>query len=254
MHPLRYQLDLLLHLVRRDFVLRYKRSALGVLWSLLVPLAQLLVLVFIFTRIVPLKIEDYPAFLFSALLPWTWFSTCLGSAGRIFYDNRDLMFQPNFDPFVLVVVNVLSNLLIYLAAVPILLLLLLLYGRPPTCAISFWPVLVLIQGVLTVGLGLIIATLNVFYRDVEHSVGIALLLLFYMTPVFYGSDAISGPLSMVYSLNPIAGLITHYRAIFFFGRNPEMVSLWSLGLFSLFVAVMGYALYRRRLPRVIDEI
>lgn len=254
MHPLKYQRDLLFHLVRRDFVLRYKRSALGVLWSLLVPLAQLLVLAFIFTRIVPLKIEDYPAFLFSALLPWTWFSTCLGTAGRIFYDNRDLMFQPNFDPFVLVVVNTLSNLLIYVAAIPILLALLLLYGRPLTGTLSFWPFLVLIQMVFTIGLSLIIATYNVFYRDMEHSVGIALLLLFYMTPVFYPVDAISGPLRMVYTLNPVSGLITHYRAIFFFGQNPDMVSLWSMGLFSFFTGVMGYAIYRRQLPRVIDEI
>lgn len=254
MHPLKYQRDLLLHLVKRDFVLRYKRSALGVLWSLLVPLAQLLVLVFIFTRIVPLKIEDYPAFLFSALLPWTWFSTCLGSAGSIFYDNRDLMFQPNFDPFVLVVVNILSNLLIYLTALPVLMVLLLLYGRTPTSALLFWPFLVLIQGCLTVGLSLIIATLNVFYRDVEHSIGVALLLLFYMTPVFYEAETISGHLSIIYTINPISGLITHYRAIFFFGRNPEMVSLWFLSLFSLFVAVVGYTIYRHQLPHVIDEI
>lgn len=254
MRPLKYQLDLLLHLVKRDFLLRYKRSALGILWSLLVPLAQLLVLTFIFTKIVPLNIKDYPAFLFSALLPWTWFSTCLGSAGRIFYDNRDLMFQPNFDPFVLVVVNTLSNLLIYLAALPILTALLLWCGRFPTGALSFWPFLLLIQGLLTMGLSLIIATLNVFYRDVEHSVGIALLLLFYMTPVFYGADAISGPLSMVYTINPIAGLITQYREIFFLGRNPDMVSFGSLSLFSLFMAVMGYTIYRRQLPRVIDEI
>ena len=162
MHPLKYQRDLLLHLVKRDFALRYKRSALGILWSLLVPLAQLLVLAFIFGKIVPLKIDDYPAFLFTALLPWTWFSACLASAGGIFYNNRDLMFQPNFDPVILVVVNTLSNLAIYLAALPILMVLLLLYGRPPTGVLLFWPFLVLIQGILITGLSLIIATLNVF--------------------------------------------------------------------------------------------
>ena len=81
MNSLAYRLDLILHLVWRDFVLRYKGSVLGVLWYLLPPLTQLLVLVFLFGRVVPLNIEAYPAFVFCGLLPWTWFGTCLGSAG-----------------------------------------------------------------------------------------------------------------------------------------------------------------------------
>jgi lipopolysaccharide transport system permease protein len=81
MKSLTYRIDLIRHLVWRDFVLRYKGSVLGVLWYLLPPLAQLLVLVFLFGRVVPLNIEAYPAFVFCGLLPWTWFSTCLNSGG-----------------------------------------------------------------------------------------------------------------------------------------------------------------------------
>jgi lipopolysaccharide transport system permease protein len=80
MNSVTYRIDLIRHLVWRDFVLRYKGSVLGVLWYLLPPLAQLLVLVFLFGRVVPLNIEAYPAFVFCGLLPWTWFSTCLVSA------------------------------------------------------------------------------------------------------------------------------------------------------------------------------
>lgn len=254
MQTLKYQRDLLFHLVRRDFALRYKRSALGILWSLLVPLAQLLVLAFIFGRIVPLNIEAYPAFLFSALLPWTWFSACLGSAGSIFHNNRDLMFQPNFEPIILVAVNILSNLLLYLTALPMLAALLLFYGRPVTPALAFWPFLLLIQGVFTAGLSLIIATLNVYYRDVEHCTGIALLLLFYMTPVFYKAEAFAGPLSIVYKLNPVAELVASYRAVFFYGRCPSWGSLFLLSFLSLFIAIMGYAVYRSQLAHVMDEI
>jgi lipopolysaccharide transport system permease protein len=254
MYLQKYRWDLLLHLVKRDFLLRYKRSALGVLWSLLVPLAQLLVLTFIFGRVVPLNIEAYPAFLFASLLPWTWFSASLWSAGGIFYTNRDLMFQPNFDPVVLVAVNTLSNLLLYMAALPILVALLIWYGRPLTWALITWPVLILIQAVFITGLSLVISTVNVYYRDVEHCVGIGLLLLFYLTPIFYRSEAISGHLAMVFILNPVAELVVNYREIFFYGRWPTWPSLLGLGLFSLGMGVVGYGVYRAQLPRVMDEL
>jgi ABC-type polysaccharide/polyol phosphate export permease len=127
--------DLIRHLVRRDFTLRYHASALGVLWSVLLPLTQLLILVFLFRRVLPLGIEAYPAFLFSALLPWAWLSTCLSSAGSLFLGNRDLVRRPGFAPPVLIVVNTLSNLLTYLVSLPILLAVLVFYDRPLTLAL-----------------------------------------------------------------------------------------------------------------------
>src|SRR3990172_11455794 len=110
-HPFRYYIDLTWNLVQRDFILRYKGSFLGVLWVLLVPLTHLLVLVFIFVRVVPLNIDAYPAFVFTALLPWTWFSNCLTSSGGLFTNNRDLIRRPNFPPLILIAVNTFSNLL-----------------------------------------------------------------------------------------------------------------------------------------------
>src|ERR1051325_4563278 len=97
-NALKYYLDLTWHLVQRDFTLRYKGSALGVLWVLVVPLMQLLTLVFVFKNVIPLNIDSYPAFVFTALLPWTWFSNCLNSAGALFISNRDLIRRPNFPP------------------------------------------------------------------------------------------------------------------------------------------------------------
>lgn len=116
MNLLAYRLDLITHLVWRDFLLHYKTSALGILWSLIPPLAQLLVLVFLFRRVVPLHVEAYPAFVFSGLLSWIWFSACLGSAGYVFVNHRDLVRRPNFEPWTLIVVNTFSNLANYLTS------------------------------------------------------------------------------------------------------------------------------------------
>lgn len=249
-----YHLDLLCHLVRRDFTLRYKQSVLGVLWSLVLPLAQLIVLVFLFNIVVPLKIDAYPAFVFSALLPWTWFSTCLGSAGNLFIQNRDLVRRPLFAPVILIIVNTLSNLLNYVVAMPILFGILIFYDKDLTWALLSLPLLILIQGILIVSLGLIIATLNVFYRDVQHMMSMVLMLLFYLTPVFYRSQSAAENYRILYTYNPLATLIQNYRAIFLYGTFPEWTSLLFAGIASVVLCCFSYLMYCRYLHDVIDTI
>jgi len=249
-----YRYDLLRNLVWRDYSLRYKHSVLGLLWSLVLPLTQLLVLVFLFQAVVPLNIKAYPAFVFSAILPWSWFSTCLSSACNLFINNRDLIRHPNFSPASLTLINTLSNLIAFLVALPLLIIVLVAYGRPLTSALFLLPLLLLIQGILTAGLSLIIATWNAFYRDVQHIVVVALTLLFYLTPVFYRPEAVAAQYQIVYQLNPIAVLIKSYRAIFFEGVAPSADALLFTALASIAIFVLGYGIYNRRQHDIIDKI
>lgn len=246
--------DLLRHLVWRDFSLRYKHSALGILWSLVLPLAQLLVMVFLFQVVVPLNIEAYPAFVFCGLLPWGWFSACLSSACTLFIVNRDLVRHPHFAPAGLMIINTLSNLITFLAALPILFIVLIAYGRPVTLMLLALPLLMLIQGILTAGLSFIIATLNVFYRDVQHIVSVALMLLFYLTPVFYRSQSVSAKYHLVYKINPIAALVQNYRAVLFEGAPPDWGALLYVGVVSVALYAVGYLIYSRQQHDIIDTI
>jgi ABC-type polysaccharide/polyol phosphate export permease len=220
----------------------------------MIPLSQLLVLVFVFRRVVPLNIEAYPAFVFTGLLPWIWFSTCLGSAGTLFINNRDLIRKPDFLPSTLVIVDTLSNLLPYLMFLPVLFVILLVYHRGMTLSLLCLPLLILLQGILIAGMGLAIATLNVFYRDVQHIVSVALMLLFYLTPVFYSSEAIAGNYQTLFKFNPVAVLIDSYRAVLFYGRFPDWGSLLLVGMLSGTLFGIGYFLYNRQLHEIIDAI
>ncbi|HET9222858.1 MAG TPA: ABC transporter permease [Roseiflexaceae bacterium] len=249
-----YRFDLLRNLVWRDYSLRYKHSVLGLLWSLVLPLTQLLVLVFLFQAVVPLNIEAYPAFVFSAILPWGWFSNSLSSACNLFINNRDLIRHPNFAPASLTFINTLSNLIAFLVALPLLFIVLVAYGRPITPALFLLPLLLLIQGILTAGLSLIIATCNAFYRDVQHIVVVALTLLFYLTPVFYRPEAVAAQYQIVYQLNPIAVLIRSYRALFFEGTAPSIAALLFTSLTSIAIFALGYSIYSRRQHEIIDKI
>ena len=247
-------MDLIWHLVWRDFVLRYKGSVLGVLWSFLPPLAQLLVLVFLFGRVVPLNIEAYPAFVFCGLLPWIWFNTCLNSAGYLFISNRDLVRRPHFNASTLVITNILSNLLHLLLFLPILIVLLAIYNRGVTFNLLFLPLLIFIQLILTMGLGLMIATLNVFYHDVQQIVNVALMLVFYLTPVFYSLQIIPERFQLIYRINPIALLVYNYRRVFFYGSIPDWEQLLVSGGLSLVIFVLGCMVYLRGLNDIYDTV
>jgi len=245
LNPIAYNVDLIRHLVWRDFLLRYKRSLLGVLWSLLLPLAQLGVLVLVFEKIVPLNIEDYAGFVFSGLLPWVWFSSCLGSAGYLFTYNRDLVRRPNFEPSVLVAVNTLSNSIHFLIFLPVLFLMLAFYGRHPAFPLVFLPVLFLIQSGLIFGLSLITATLNVFYEDAQYAMTVAVTLLFYLTPVWYPAEAVGEKYRLLYAVNPLSVLIQSYRAIFFQAASPQWDLLLLAAVTSAMVLCLGCLIYKR---------
>jgi lipopolysaccharide transport system permease protein len=250
----RHRVDLISHLARREFSLRYHDSALGVLWFLAIPLAQLAVLVFVFQRVIPLGIEAYPAFVLSGLLPWTWFTSSVGAAGGLFVANRDLVRQPGFSPAVLVMVNALSTLIPLVITVPLLLALLAWYGRLPGAALIFLPVLILIQAVLIVGVGLAVATLNVFYRDVQHAVAVALMLFFYVTPVFYRPQEIGEGFAWLFRVNPVAVLVEAYRAVFLHGTVPAAGPLLLATVISAAILALAHRIYRAQRHDLVDAL
>ncbi|HMU30623.1 MAG TPA: ABC transporter permease [Nitrospira sp.] len=245
--------NLIRHLVARDFRIRYSGSVLGVVWSVLIPMAQLGVLVFTFGSVVPVNIDDYPAFVYSALLPWTWFSACLGSTGSLFFSHRDLVRRPNFQPIILTVVNTLSNLVTFLLSLPLLFLLLAWYQRSVAASLVALPALLVLQAVMTVGLSLLVSTWNVFYRDVSQLVNIVLSLLFFLTPIFY-RPVVESKYAMIFQFNPLAVLISSYRNILFEGRLPEWDAWAHITAVSAALLVCGYLVYRHELPDVVDTV
>lgn len=251
---LQARLDLLGHLVWRDFTLRYKRSVLGILWSLVLPIVQLLVFVLVFQVVVPLNIEAYPLYVFSALLPWAWFSNSVSSSTTVFIGNRDLMRHPNLRPYTLVIVNTLSNMISYLTALPVLAVLLIIYHHPAQTSMLLIPLLWIMQLALTVGISLIVATLNIFYRDVQHLTGIIVGLLFYITPVFYrAQQATQGGAARVLALNPMKWLVEGYRDLMY-GQIPDLRGMLYTAVVSVVVCVVGALIYVKQQHKIFDNL
>jgi lipopolysaccharide transport system permease protein len=249
-----YAWDLLWALVVRDLKLRYRRSFLGIIWSLATPLAQMLVFSFLFHRVVPLGIPNYPVFVFSGLIAWTWFQTSTTMAAAAITGNKELVSQPGFPSAVLPAVTVATNLTHFVVELPVLFVFLVLTGERLTAALLALPLVIAVQYVFSLAIAYPIAAVNVAFRDTQHIATLVLLLLFYLTPVFYDADAVPVAYRPVYELNPLTRLIGAYRAILLRGELPDMVGLLTFGVVAGLGLWLGHVVFRRASVRFVEEL
>ena len=246
----RYLVDVAAHLVLRSLSARYRSSLLGWVWALAPPLAQLVVFYFVFTRVIPTRVDDFVAFLFVGIITWGWFATSLTLGAQSLEAHRDLATRPGFPSVVLPVVAVTTAAVDYLIALPVLVVVVGLSSGLHAAAIAL-PALLVVQFLLTVGIVWAIAPINVFFRDIGHLVGVVLLLGFFLTPVFYSREQTPARFSAIYDYNPIARLIEAHREVFLDGRIPASGALLIVSAVSLGVAGFGLAVFtalRHRIP------
>ena len=249
----RYSWDLVTHLVGREFRLRYRRTIFGWLWAMGYPLARLLVFAFLFTRILPLGIENYAVFAFTGIIAWAWFSSGVASATSSVIDRQDLLVRPGLPRAAVPVVSVLTDGLDYLAALPVLAVFLLLEDGIPITAVLL-PAILTVQLLFTLGLGFALCAANVYLRDVRLLVDVSLLLGFYLTPVFYDAQSVPERYRVVLYLNPVAHLLAAYRDILVAGRVPSLGSFLVLAMVGAAICGMGYLIYRSASPTFVDEL
>ena len=249
-----YLRDLLRVLVARDMKLRYKRSTLGFAWSLLNPLAQMLVFTFVFSNVLPLNIPNYSSFLFSGLLVWNWFNTSLFQATDAIVGNRELIRRPGFPIAILPVVTITSQMLHFILALPVLFIFLALNGIYPQAAVVMLPVLIALQFVFTLSLAYLAATFHVSFRDTQYLLGIVLLLGFYVTPIFYDASVIPAQYLAIYSINPMYVFIQNFRMILLYGKFPYLIPLAVMGLISLILLFFSYRIFKSASTRFAEEL
>jgi len=246
--------DLLRVLVDRDMKLLYKRSALGIAWTLINPLLQLAVFSFVFRSVIPINIPQFSSFAFSGLLIWTWSQTALFQATGLITSNKALIRQPNFPTAILPVVTTMTGLIHFLLALPVLIIFLAVDGVRPSSVLFVLPLLMVIQFVLTVGLAYPLAALNVTFRDTQHTLGVLLQMLFYLTPIFYDLNSVPKEFQPFYQLNPMVPLIEAYRAILLKGTQPDWQALLIVSLVVAVILPIGLAIFRRQSNTFVEEL
>lgn len=252
----RYRRSLWL-LTSRDLKVRYTTSALGYLWSVIDPLLMagiyFFVFVLVFHRSVPGQ-SPYIVFLVSGLLPWTWFNGAISDSTRAFSSEGKLIRSTTIPRTIWIGRIVLAKGIEFLLSIPVLVVFALLTGAPVHWEAVLWIPAIILQAALTFGLGLIIAPLVVFFRDLERAVKLILRLLFYASPIIYGlNDLAKLHLTFWGAFNPLSGIIGLYRSAFF----PQDLNWFDVAVSAVLTAlivVVGILVYRRTISTVLKEI
>lgn len=220
--PRRYLHSLWL-LSARDLRVRYATSALGYLWSVLDPLVMSLIYWFVFTQIFQRTVghEPYIVFLISALLPWVWFNAAVSDFTRAFVKDARLVRSTAIPRSIWVNRIVLSKGIEFLCSLPVLIGFVVVAALTSPTPMTFhpglllFPVAVLLQTILLVGLGLLVAPLCVLYSDLERTTKLILRVLFYASPIIYSVSDLPGGFAQLAAFNPLSGIFTLYRVGFF---------------------------------------
>lgn len=245
--------DLVLHLARREVASMHRLTLLGWAWPAVRQLAQLAVLVFVFSTVLPLGIPDFPVFVFSGLIAWSWFAAGVQQGTTSLLSQRHLVFQSRFPVAVLPVVSVAVPLVDVLLVMPALGLLLVASGELHW-TVLLMPPLLAVQLVLMCGIAWITAAATVFLRDIVNTVTVGLLMLFYLTPVFYSIDAVPERYVWILHLNPMTTMLEAYRSVLLGQDFPGLPRMAAVVAGSIVLAALGWRFFRRLEDRFVDEL
>ncbi len=251
---IQYLFDLAYELVKRDIKLRYKGSLIGLGWSLLNPLATLAVFASVFSLLLPLNIPNFAVFLYTGILAWTWFQSSWVAGTTSIVDGRELIRQPGFPPSILPIISLLSNLVHFILALPILLIFLLISDIGLPLTILYLPIVLLVQLLMTACLSYFTAAVHVSFRDTSHLVNIFTLLLFYLSAIFYDVATLPVEVQPWFRLNPIIHLLDAYRAILIDGQPPNLLALLVLALLSTAALWLSQRYFVRMSYRFVEEL
>ncbi|MGF3055828.1 ABC transporter permease [Microbacterium sp. YY-01] len=239
----------------RDLRVRYATSWLGYLWSVLDPLVMGMIYLFIFTYFLKRDVGEQPyvVFLLTALFPWVWFSASLSDFTRAFRKDARLVRSTAIPRSVWVNRIVVSKGMEFLFAIPVVAFFAIVFGAQLHIGVLWVPVAVLLQALLLVGLGLLIAPLCVLFTDLERTTSLLLRALFYGSPIIYGIGDLPDNLSRVAAWNPLAGIFSLYRMAFFPGQANLYATLVSVGMIVVIFG-LGLTVFRRLEATVLKEL
>ena len=242
--------DLIWHLVQRDLRVRYRRSTLGLLWTMLQPLLMMLILHVVFSHAFRVELYSYPVYALAGILFWNFFSQSIVASMNSLRGNAAILSKLPVPKAAFPVATVISGVVnLALAMVP-LLAILIVTGHPLSWALLFLPVSILLAGLFTLGAGLLLSPLAVFFSDVVELVTVMLTLCMYLTPIFYPMSIVPDQFRWLVRFNPIRSILEVFRDHIYFGKIPPPQHLAVCAVVALVALAIGALAFRRSSDRI----
>ena len=243
--------ELLANLIVRNLKIRYKDSLLGFFWTLLDPLLMMLVYL-LFIKLMRFSIE-LPVLLVG-VIAWQFFVMCANDSVSIITGSTNLVKKVYFPRMILPLAMVIANLINFLLSVLVLMVILFFFRIVPGAAVGWFPVIVLFQFLFCLGIALILATSNVFFKDTQHLLGVVLMTWFFITPIIYPIARVPEKFINIYFLNPMTSLIVMYRHCFLGKPLPASVNFYLSFVIVIIIFLAGVFIFSRFQKRFADEL
>lgn len=247
--------QMLYSFVRRDLRGRYKASVLGFLWTFVNPLLQLIVYTIVFSGILKTGIDKYYLFLFVALVPWIFFQASITGGSSSIIAHQDLVKKIYFPREVIPISYVTSCFVNMLFSFVIIFAVVIVSGvKLNILGLLCLPVIMFVEYIMAVGLALITSSVTVYFRDLEHILGIVTMAWMYLTPIMYPIEMIPEDFRKVFMFNPLVPIINAYREVMYYGRVPDLSTLIiSFILGALFLAG-GFVVFGKMKKHFAEEL
>ncbi len=233
-------------MVVRDLKVKYQRSLLGLIWTLLNPLLMVAILISVFSYIVRIQINHYWAFLISGFFVWNFVAQGLSNATYILTSHAALSRSAYFPKEILILSTAVSKLIEFIFEITIVIIILFIFHfEAIPSSLLLLPFLIFLQLILVIGLMFPVAVLSVLFHDIQHALPIAITSFFYLSPVFYNIELIPESMRSLYYLNPFVGLFRLYHQVLYEGVWPSMLLLGVVTLLYVAIFLFGYWIFKR---------
>ena len=237
--------ELLKTSVQKDVRGKYKKSVLGVLWSFLYPLLQIAVYAFVFGTILGASEENYAVFICCGLIPWTFFSSSINRCAFTMVENSNILKKVYFPREILPISVVTAEAVNFVISTVVILGFVLFSGIGISRFWVFYPFVLLVLYIFLIAISLFVSSITVYFRDLQHFIGVFLQMLFYATPIAYSAARVPASFSWVVKLNPVSYVIEGFRSIFLYHEMPDIASLSIVGLIGIVLCVIGYLVFNK---------
>lgn len=247
--------QMIFSLVKKDLRGRYKGSVLGFLWTFVNPLLQLCVYTIVFSVLLPTNIDKYYLHLFVALIPWIFFSSAITVGSSSVIAQKDLIKKIYFPREVIPIAYVTSCFVNMLLCFVVIFAVILFSGTGFNLrAILCLPLIMVVEYLLALGMAMLTSAVTVYFRDLEHILGIVSMAWMYMTPVMYSIDIVPAKYRTAFSLNPMTPVIQAYRDILYYAKVPELSTLASAFFLGVIFLVVGNLVFSKLKKRFAEEL
>ena len=246
--------DLFYFLIWRDIKVLYAQTVLGIFWAILQPMVQIILFTVIFGKIAKISTEGIPYILFSsvAIIPWTYMSQSMTASSQSLVAGQHMLVKVYFPRLIFPMIPILAKLIDFSISILIILIVFFYYKISPTWNLLFLPLFIVLMACFSAGVGMFLSAMAIRFRDVKHAMPFVIRMLMYTAPIVYSASSIPETKRMIYSLNPIVGIVEGFRACFLGTPMPWQYII--PGIITGLLLFFGGIIYFRRMERFFVDV